>query len=192
MSYSRRLKNNFFSHSVPIMLGIFLSTFALVLTIPVTMIGLSQQQDLYSAAQGYQLDNISVKINNRTGFLRYEDDRCMQCPPNWKMGMPCFVVDSLWCKNLTPTTTPKGGGNNNAGKINDNDSKIQYTGSWNYESGGGGTTVAYKEDYHNSPADPSKVTTTTPQGTAILNFRGKKIGVTLLTWINRGIADIYV
>ncbi|MBI3980944.1 hypothetical protein HY345_03010 [Candidatus Microgenomates bacterium] len=193
MSYSRRLKNNFFSHSVPIMLGIFLSTFALVLTIPVTMIGLSQQQDLYSSAQGYDFDNISVKLNDRNGFFRFDDDRCMMCPPNWRMGMPCVAVDSLLCRrlSLTPTTTPQGGGNN-GGKINDNDSKIQYTGSWNYESGGGGTTVAYKGDYHNSPADPAKVTTTTPQGTAILNFRGKKIGVTLLTWINRGIADIYV
>lgn len=181
---NRKQKNNFSSHNFPLLVGMVLSTLALVLSIPVTMIGLTQQQSGEGLAKESLTNRVSAKKDGVSGFATYNDEnKCVFCPNNARTFIKCAQVEDNWCGNLPkPKLLNK--------VVNDDDPAIEYLGPWDYQKDY--AVLAYKSDYHATPNNAKQGRTTIPQGSARLNFVGNKVSASFLTWVNRGIADIYV
>ncbi|MBI4067078.1 hypothetical protein HY407_01740 [Candidatus Gottesmanbacteria bacterium] len=84
-------------------------------------------------------------------------------------------------------------GNTQESKLNNNDPSISYSGPWSSQSGGGGSSVAYLNDFHYAPGPLSVNTVTKNLGAKTsLTFTGSQIEVGFLGWVNRGYAEVYI
>lgn len=78
-------------------------------------------------------------------------------------------------------------------KLNDSAPEIKYSGPWTYAKGSGGTTAAYKGDYHYAPGPLSSATVSKNLGaSATLSFNGQQVAMRALSWLNRGNIDIFI